>query len=90
MNENPLWASESFWKKVAIWVTAGSFLILVILTFDSLSKTSVGSERVKSYSVINKKIAPRGRQWRPQPPPVRASMGWRDAAARAAWHPTRA
>jgi nitric oxide reductase subunit C len=54
--ENPLWASESFWKKVAIWVTAGSFLILVVLTFDSLSKTSVGSERVKSYSVINKKI----------------------------------
>ena len=22
MNEEPLWASESFWKKVAIWVTA--------------------------------------------------------------------
>jgi nitric oxide reductase subunit C len=54
--ENPLWASESFWKKVAIWVTAGSFLILVVLTFDSLSQTEVGGKRVQAYSVINKKI----------------------------------
>ncbi len=56
MNETPLWASESFWKKTAIWVTAGSFIILVVLTFDSLSKTSAGSKRVPAYSVINKKI----------------------------------
>jgi len=56
MNETPLWASESFWKKTAIWVTAGSFLILVVLTMDSLSKTSAGSKRVPAYAVINKKI----------------------------------
>ncbi|MDP2902033.1 MAG: cytochrome c [Methylovulum sp.] len=56
MNETPLWASESFWKKTAIWVTAGSFIILVVLTFDSLSQTSAGSKRVPAYSVINKKI----------------------------------
>ncbi len=37
MNEIPLWASETFWKKTAIWVTAGSFLVLVVLTMDSLS-----------------------------------------------------
>ena len=55
-DKNPLWASESFWKKVAIWVTASSFLLLVILTFDSLSQTKVGSQRVQPYSVINKKI----------------------------------
>jgi nitric oxide reductase subunit C len=52
----PLWASESFWKKTAIWVTAGSFLILVVLTFDSLSQTTAGSKRVPGYAVINKKI----------------------------------
>ncbi|AAU91531.1 c-type cytochrome [Methylococcus capsulatus] len=52
----PVWASESFWKKVAIWVTAGSFVILVILTFDTLSKTAVGGSRVQSYSVINRSI----------------------------------
>ena len=56
MNETPLWASESFWKKTAIWVTAGSFLILVVLTMDSLSQTSAGSKRVPAYTVINKKI----------------------------------
>jgi nitric oxide reductase subunit C len=56
MNETPLWASESFWKKTAIWVTAGSFLILVVLTFDSLSQTKAGGKRVPAYSVINKKI----------------------------------
>ncbi|PPD47636.1 MAG: cytochrome C [Methylobacter sp.] len=56
MNETPLWASESFWKKTAIWVTAGSFIILVVLTFDSLSQTRAGGKRVPAYSVINKKI----------------------------------
>ena len=52
----PRWSSEDFWKKVAIWVTAGSFVILIVLTFDSLSKISVGGQRVQSYSVINKEI----------------------------------
>ncbi|MFM8342085.1 MAG: c-type cytochrome [Methylomonas sp.] len=56
MRDEPLWASESFWKKIAIWVTAGSFLILVILTFDSLKQTQVGGSRVPAYSVINQKI----------------------------------
>ncbi len=56
MSETPRWASESFWKKVAVWVTAGSFLILVILTFDTLKQTAAGGERVPAYSVINKKI----------------------------------
>jgi nitric oxide reductase subunit C len=56
MSETPKWASESFWKKVAVWVTAGSFLILVVLTFDTLKQTSAGTERVPAYSVINKKI----------------------------------
>jgi nitric oxide reductase subunit C len=56
MSETPLWASEAFWKKTAIWVTAGSFVILVFLTLDSLKQTSAGSKRVPAYSVINKKI----------------------------------
>jgi len=56
MSETPQWASESFWKKVAIWVTAGSFLILVVLTFDTLSQTTAGGDRVPAYSVINKKV----------------------------------
>mgnify|MGYP000606659150 FL=1 len=56
MSETPQWASESFWKKMAIWVTAGSFLILVVLTFDTLSQTTAGGDRVPAYSVINKKV----------------------------------
>ena len=56
MSETPRWASESFWKKVAVWVTAGSFLILVILTFDTLEQTTAGGDRVPAYSVINKKV----------------------------------
>jgi len=56
MSETPQWASESFWKKTAIWVTAGSFLILVVLTFDTLEQTTAGGERVPAYSVINKKV----------------------------------
>jgi nitric oxide reductase subunit C len=52
----PRWASEVFWKKIAIWVTAGSFVILIFLTFDTLSKTAVGGSRVQAYSVINQAI----------------------------------
>ena len=53
----PVWSSESFWKKTAIWVTAGSFVILIFLTFDSIRQITAGSSsRVPSYSVINKKI----------------------------------
>ncbi len=52
----PNWASEARWKKIAIWVTAGSFVLLVFLTFDTLSKVSVGGERVRAYSVINQEI----------------------------------
>ncbi len=56
MNDTPLWASEPFWKKTAIWVTAGAFVILIVLTLDSLAKTSVGSQRVPAYTVINQQI----------------------------------
>jgi nitric oxide reductase subunit C len=54
--KTPQWASEALWKKIAIWVTAGSFVLLIFLTFDTLSKVSVGGERVRAYSVINQEI----------------------------------
>jgi nitric oxide reductase subunit C len=53
----PIWASEAFWKKTAIWVTAGSFVVLIFLTFDSVEQISAGSKRVPAYSVINKNIS---------------------------------
>jgi len=56
VNPNPLWASENFWKKVAIWVTSGSFLLLIVLTLDSMAQVSAGSKRVPAYSVINQQV----------------------------------
>lgn len=57
MNETQSrWVNESFWKKAAIWVTAGSFLLLIILTFDTLSQVAAGGSRVPAYSVINQSI----------------------------------
>lgn len=50
------WASESFWRKTAIWVTGGSFIMLILLTMDTLSQISTGSQRVPAYSVINHRI----------------------------------
>jgi nitric oxide reductase subunit C len=50
------WASESFWRKTAIWVTAGSFVILIFLTFDTIKQITAGSPRVPAYSVINNRI----------------------------------
>ncbi len=56
MEQIPFWASTSFWKKTAIWVTAGSFLLLIVLTFDTMSKVTAGTKRVPDYTVINKHI----------------------------------
>lgn len=50
------WASESFWRKTAIWVTAGSFVALIFLTFDTMSQITAGTKRVPAYSVINQRI----------------------------------
>lgn len=56
MTSEPWWASESFWRKTAIWVTGGSFVVLILLTFDSVSQITAGSKRVPAYSVINHRI----------------------------------
>ena len=50
------WASESFWRKIAIWVTAGSFVVLIFLTFDTVQQITAGGNRVPAYSVINHRI----------------------------------
>lgn len=56
MSDLPRWAEEDFWRKVAIWVTAGMFVILILLTFDSVAVITAGSDRVPAYSVINNRI----------------------------------
>jgi len=56
MSQEQWWASGSFWKKTAIGATAGSFVVLIFLTLDSLSQISAGSKRVPAYSVINYRI----------------------------------
>jgi nitric oxide reductase subunit C len=52
------WASPSFWRKSAIWVTGLSFVVLIFLTFDTVDQITAGSKsgRVKAYSVINNRI----------------------------------
>ncbi len=56
MAANQWWASESFWRKTAIWMTGGSLVVLMLLTMDTLSQISVGKTRVPAYSVINRRI----------------------------------
>jgi nitric oxide reductase subunit C len=56
MSDTPRWASEDFWRRVAIWVTGGMVIVLIFLTFDSVAKITAGTERVPSYSVINNRI----------------------------------
>ena len=56
MNDSQWWASETFWRKCAIFVTAGMAVILVFLTFHSVSVITAGSDRVPAYSVINQRI----------------------------------
>jgi len=56
MSEIPRWASEDLWRKIAVWVTAGMFVILILLTFDSVAVITAGSDRVPAYTVINQRI----------------------------------
>lgn len=50
------WASETFWKKTAIWITAASAVVLIFLTFDTVAKITAGGKRVPAYAVINHRI----------------------------------
>lgn len=56
MTSHNWWSSEELWRKVAIWVTAVMFLVLIILTFHSMSAIQAGTDRVPAYSVINQRI----------------------------------
>lgn len=56
MEKTPFWADEGFWRKTAIYTTVIMLIILAVLTWQSLSATSVGTKRVPAYSVINKQI----------------------------------
>ncbi|MCY4014952.1 MAG: cytochrome c [Gammaproteobacteria bacterium] len=52
------WASEDFWRKCAIFVTAGMAFVLVVLTYHTHTVILAGAEsgRVPAYSVINNRI----------------------------------
>jgi len=56
MSDTPWWASESLWRKAAVYVTAFMLLVLIVLTFDSVARITAGSERVPGYGVINHRI----------------------------------
>jgi nitric oxide reductase subunit C len=56
MDQTGWWASGSFWRKAAIWVTGASLVALLFLSVDSLVKISAGSERVPAYTAINHRI----------------------------------
>ena len=56
MNDVQWWASESLWRKLAIWITAFMAVILILLTFDTVRQITAGGERVPAYSAINKKV----------------------------------
>ena len=56
MTDPVWWASENFWRKTAIFVTAFMAVILIFLTFDTVDAITAGGERVPAYSVINQRI----------------------------------
>ncbi len=50
------WSSPSFWRKLAIWVTGGSFVMLIFLTLDTMKYIQAGGKKVPGYAVINQRI----------------------------------
>jgi nitric oxide reductase subunit C len=56
MTDRPWWGREHAWRKIAALVTGASFVILVVLTFDTHSKTVPGRQIVPAYEVINQRV----------------------------------
>jgi nitric oxide reductase subunit C len=56
MSQTAWWASESLWRKSAIWVTGVSFIFLIYLTFDTLPYIKAGGINVPGFAVINKRV----------------------------------
>lgn len=56
MSDAPWWASQDFWRKCAIFVTAFMAVILIVLTFDTVDSITRGGDRVPAYGVINYRI----------------------------------
>lgn len=56
MAQEMWWASPSFWRKTAIWVTGFSFVVLIFLTFDTMKYIQAGGKHVPGYAIINKRI----------------------------------
>ena len=56
--QEPWWSREDFWRKCAVFVTAGMTFVLVMLTFHTLTVIGAGADsgRVPAYSVINHRI----------------------------------
>lgn len=50
------WSSEEVWRKFAIMITAVMFVILIFLSFHSMTEIQAGSNRVPAYSIINQRI----------------------------------
>ncbi len=65
MDKPSVWSSNRFWRRSATWVTGVSAVLLILLTFDSMSQMTMGTEqdiknkvdkRIPSPVVINYKI----------------------------------
>jgi len=64
-NKPSVWASNRFWRRSATWVTGVASVLLIFLTFDSMSQMTMGTaddiknkvdRRIPSPLVINYKI----------------------------------
>jgi nitric oxide reductase subunit C len=60
-----VWTDNRFWQRSAAWVTGFAAMLLIWLTFDSMSQIAMGTQedlesgitkRVPSPTVINHKI----------------------------------
>lgn len=56
MTNEAWWASPSLWRKSAVWITGGSFVMLIFLTFDTMSYIQAGGKQVPGYSIINQRV----------------------------------
>ena len=51
------WLEPNFWKRTALITSIIMVALLLVLTVDTLSKISMGTDRIPDATVINKKIS---------------------------------
>ena len=57
-NSHSVWTSIRFWRQSAAWVTGFAFVLLILLTFDTVKQISMGTDKDLQNGITKRVPAP--------------------------------